>query len=93
MTETDIFICVFEEINFRIKDEVCHPSNNIILLEGIIDGKLYKAKLYFKLKTEEVTHLNIESIENNFDTLTYNKKSFKEKYKSTFRDILLKDLV
>jgi hypothetical protein len=98
MTETDIWIEVFKRLNYRFIDEQQNSfstskNSNILRYEGIVDSRPNKIRLLFCRKTEWVFSVYVEDIHNNWDYITYNKETFKEKYKSLFRDVTIHSLI
>lgn len=94
-TETDIWIEVFKRLNYRFIDEQRNSfsDSNILRYEGIVDSRPYKIRLLFCLKTEKVFSVYVEDIHNNWDHIIYNKETFKERYKSLFRDVTIHSLI
>lgn len=100
MTEVDIWIKVFDKLEFVFIDEHCRPGlNNLLKYQGV--DNIYS--LYFNRKTGKVILLNWTKnpgfiskdeelkVTTNFTT-SVNKQLFYEHYKSLFRDIKLESL-
>lgn len=91
MTETDIWIQVFKKLNYTFKDEFCNSfsNSNILIYEGLINSRPHKIRLLFCRKTEIVFSVLVEDIHDSFNSIIYDKQSFKQKYKWLFRDVTI----
>lgn len=96
MTETDIYIKLFEKLKFQFVDEKCVGLSNILVYNGKINDRSAMAKIWFCPKSEIVSLIRVEDLQMGFgdrDVQSFNKQSINELYKQELREIKLNNFL
>ncbi len=96
MTEIDIYIDLFNKLEFKSVNFDSSFDHNVLIYEGYIKDVKFKAKVWFNFKNELVSSISCEPDPSKFirrGTISYTKNSFSELYKDLIRDIKLKECI